>query len=219
MTGTAMYGILVNNTLLNDTLLDGATVPALLDLSGMASTMAIILAAIFAFAAVSKLLAPETTVSEFAELGVPSPALAAKVVPVLEIGAAVALLVSPPAGALAAVALLMAFTAVIVTVVRSGRSVACGCLGAMSRQPVSNATVARNVALIAMAAIAGSAPSLTVPNFAAIAASTSLILLTALAMQLMVIRNTLGRIWSVELAGEQSKAHSKTKINVRGVSA
>ena len=51
-------------------------------------------------------------------------------------------------------ALLAAFTAVLIGVVRSGRMVACSCFGGLSSKPVSPLTLVRNVGLLLLAGLA-----------------------------------------------------------------
>lgn len=180
------------------------------DLAGLASTMAVAMAVVFGFAAAIKLKSPKVAATQFAELGIPSPRLMARVVPVFEIAIAFALLVAPPIGGLAAMMLLVAFTAVITAAVRAGTTAACGCFGSMSRQPITRGTAIRNLLFIAMSAIATATPALVMPGVATVAAASLLLLLVGLAAQLMSLRKILGRIWSVELAGEATRTRSET---------
>jgi uncharacterized membrane protein YphA (DoxX/SURF4 family) len=178
-------------------------IDALIDSApGFASIMAVTMAAVFAVAAISKLRSPTSTEQEFAGLGVPRPRLLARVVPVFEIVTAATLLVAPPAGGLLSMMLLVAFTAVITATIRSGRTVTCGCLGAMSRKPITIATAIRNLVFIAASATAAATPSLVVPSLPTVAVVTLLVALVAIGTQLAALQRTLGRVWSVELAGE-----------------
>ena len=172
-------------------------------LAALASLAAMLLALVFATAAVTKLIAPKAAASEFSDLGLPSPGLLARLVPAVELTVAAALIVRPPLGATAAAILLCAFTAVLIATIRSGRTVSCGCLGALSRQPVTAATVARNFAFLAMTGLAAAVPSLSVPDLPAVMVMTLSCALAGLVVQLMATRQTIGRIWSVELAGER----------------
>lgn len=181
----------------------------MIDLAGFASTMAVAMAAVFGFAAAIKLKSPTVAVTQFTELGVPRPRLMARVVPVFELVIAFALLVAPPVGGLAAMMLLVAFTAVITAAVRHGNTAACGCFGAMSQKPIGRATALRNLLFIAMSATATATPALVMPSIATVAAASLLLLIVALAAQLISLRKTLGRIWSVELAGEATRAGPK----------
>lgn len=169
---------------------------------GIASIMAVALAAILASAAVMKLRALEATTAEFVQLRVPAPRIMARSIPGVEIITAVALVARPNLGAVVAAGLLIMFTAVLIATIRSGRSVSCGCLGAMSRQPVTVATVARNGAFLAMAAAAGTISSISAPDLASVMVSVTLTLTAVICVQLLALRQEMGRIWSVELAGE-----------------
>jgi uncharacterized membrane protein YphA (DoxX/SURF4 family) len=115
---------------------------------------AYLLAAVLVVAAITKIRRPDDVAADFAELGLAWPNVLARVVPVLELGCAVLLVVAPGWGGIASFALLAAFTAVLVNVVRTGRVVACRCFGALSDEPVSRRTLLRNAALLALALIA-----------------------------------------------------------------
>ena len=68
----------------------------------------------------------------------------------------------------------------------------CGCLGSLSREPIGWATVARNGVLLVMAAVAMGATSLQMPPVESVVASTTFVLLSAVAIQLAVLRQTIG---------------------------
>ncbi len=72
----------------------------------------------------------------------------------------------------------------------------------MSSQPVSNLTIVRNVGFLAMAVMASTTTSLTRPDGPSAMAAISALLLSAVGFQLLGLRREIGRIWSVELAGE-----------------
>ena len=96
----------------------------------------------------------------------------------------------------------------LVRALRSGRSVSCGCLGPLSRQPVSATTLARNMVLTSLALMATAAPTPSgawqpvVPAGDVILAIGPALLLAALGAQVLALRSQIGRVWSVELAGE-----------------
>lgn len=181
--------------------------PAALD--GVATMMAVGLAVIWAIAATTKLLAPSVAASELEGLGLPAPRALARLVPAIEAVVAFALLALPPIGAAMSLGLLVAFTAVLARVVRSGRQVACGCLGGLSRGPISWVSVARNLSLMVMAVIAGTTPALVWPDLASAITATVVWVMTGVALQLLAVRVRIGRIWSVELAGETAIASKK----------
>lgn len=183
-------------------------------LGGIASVLAVALATVFAFAAYTKISNPEQTASEFSNLLVPAPTLLARLVPLAELLVAIALVIWPRLGAMFAATLLGAFTTLLVVTVRSGRIVSCGCLGAKSSEPVTMATVARNFVLLAMALAALTVPTLTMPSLASLLVMGSSIVLIAMVVQLVALRQTLGRIWSVQLAGEAAGVVGSTNTDV-----
>lgn len=169
---------------------------------GVASIMAAAMATIFVVAAVTKLRSPDTTAAEFTRLRLPAGPVLARVLPPIELATAALILIRPQAGAVVATGLLMAFTAVLIATIRSGLVVSCGCLGSVSRKPVTPATVARNLVFVAMTAMAASTPSLVIPDLASVMVSATAAVVIVLVLQLMTLRQELGRLWSVELAGE-----------------
>ncbi len=177
-------------------------------LQGVATMMAIGLAAVFTVAAVVKAIAPETTTREFGQLGLPAPAVLARVVPAFELSVVAALLVMPRLGSVLASATLIVFTGVLVVVLRSGRQVSCGCLGSLSSEPISWSTVARNGVLLLMAVTAGMSPRLVVPGIESVVAASMLVLISVVAVQLFTLWRSIGRIWSVQLAGEAAGAQA-----------
>ncbi|MGI9597385.1 MAG: MauE/DoxX family redox-associated membrane protein [Acidimicrobiales bacterium] len=185
-------------------------------ITGIASTMAVALAAVFAVAAATKISSRSTTVGEFDQLGLPAPAILARIVPAAELIVTAALVIRPRLGATMATIMLLGFTAVIVATIRSGRTVSCGCLGALGRQPITAATAARNLAFLAMAGLASTTSSLAMPGLLPMMASLSLLLLAALSIQLLALRQEIGRIWSVELAGENNNVNLEPK-DIKGM--
>ncbi len=112
-----------------------------------------VLAAVLVWAAGAKAVDRDATADAFGSLGLRAPARLAVAVPLGEVACAIALVVVPVIGGLASVFLLVAFTAVLVGVIRRGVPVGCACFGAVSSvdRPVSWGSVARNGVLIAMA--------------------------------------------------------------------
>jgi hypothetical protein len=114
------------------------------------------LAAILIASGLAKLQSPQETAATFTRLDVPAklshPTLV-KAFPFLEILLGIALLlpftVLRPLFALAAVALFIAFTWLVVRAKDTGAS--CGCFGAASARPISAWTVLRNVILVVLA--------------------------------------------------------------------
>ncbi len=122
--------------------------------SAFGAIAAILSAAVFAVASVSKALCPAETTAAFEALGVRSAASMARLVPLVEAVTAVALVVAPPIGAAMGLFLLVAFTAILVEVIRRGVRVRCACFGAASSHSVSVADLARNAGLVMLAIVA-----------------------------------------------------------------
>jgi hypothetical protein len=115
--------------------------------------------AVLAAAALTKLGQRDRVRQSTRDLGVPD-YFSVLVVPA-EIGVSVLLLTMPGVGAIAAVMLLSAFTVVLARVIRSGRTVSCGCFGSTASAPVSMISLARNGALIVLCGPAAFAPRVT----------------------------------------------------------
>ncbi|MCC6225187.1 MAG: hypothetical protein IT195_02115 [Microthrixaceae bacterium] len=115
-----------------------------------------VLAGVFALAAVSKLADRPTTTRSFEDLGLRWPAPLGMIVPLVELITAVVLVLWPPVGAAAALAMLCAFSVILVRVVRGGLPLGCACFGAWSARGdtgVGWASVVRNAVLAAMATL------------------------------------------------------------------
>lgn len=174
--------------------------------------MNLVLLLILVSAAALKLVRPAAAAGHMADLSLPRPRLLARAVPAVELAVALALVTAPGWGAAAALALLAAFTVVLVRTVRSGRQVSCGCLGALDRgRPVSWRTVGRNAVLMALAAAAVAVPALrwpaVDPDAVAVAALVAgpAAVVAVVGVQLVAVHHRLGRLWSVRLAGEASR--------------
>lgn len=115
---------------------------------------AVVVAAVFLVAGVLKVARQREWKTQAAGLGVP--AVVAAVVPFVEIGLGAALLVQwqRQTCAWAAVALLVAFTLVLVVRLARGERPACACFGSWSSNPIGAGHLARNLALIGLAVMA-----------------------------------------------------------------
>ena len=126
--------------------------------TAVGTALALTIAVAFAWSGVAKLRTPVSTRASLEQFGVPGGAVGwgAWALPLAECAIAVALLAAPGpvflvAGA-ASIALLVVFTVALVRVIRAGAAVHCNCFGAASTAPVSRRTVARNLALLVVAA-------------------------------------------------------------------
>src|SRR5688500_9193333 len=118
----------------------------------MGYAAALALAAVFTWAGVAKLANAASTKAGFRELGLP--AVAATVVPIVELALAAVLIVIPAWGAVFALALLTGFATFLALVIRSGVRAGCTCFGSVRRAPVSWRALVRNAALAALAMVA-----------------------------------------------------------------
>jgi thiol-disulfide isomerase/thioredoxin/uncharacterized membrane protein YphA (DoxX/SURF4 family) len=127
----------------------------------------LLLAGVFAVAGVAKLFDLPGSRRAIEEFGVPgrAAAVAGTVLPFVELATAAALLIEPSArwGALAALVLLLTFTAGIANAMRRGRAPDCHCFGQVHSAPAGRRTLARNAVLAALAALVvaqGPAPAI-----------------------------------------------------------
>ena len=119
---------------------------------GIAYAAAVVLAAVFAIAAVAKLRDLDATESEFDGLGLPRAHFFARFVPLVELAVVALLLILPPAGAIAALVTLAFFTTFLIGRLRSGVRAPCACFGASRAVPLSPLTIVRNFSLMMLAA-------------------------------------------------------------------
>jgi hypothetical protein len=124
--------------------------------TGAARVAATVLAAVFTWSALAKLVRRDETAEAFRSLGLRRPADLAVAVPVLELFVVLELIIMPLVGGYGALFLLVAFTVVLVGVIRRGVPVACACFGAVSTrraEPVSWRSLVRNGVLVALAVV------------------------------------------------------------------
>lgn len=117
---------------------------------GLAS---LLLAAVFGWSALAKLRDVPGTVESFRAMGLRRPLFLARVIPVVELGVGVWILLAPWVGASLAFAMLVGFTLVILSVIRSGVVVRCACFGATSAAPLGWGGVVRNLILMALSVV------------------------------------------------------------------
>jgi hypothetical protein len=141
---------------------------------GFGYACALLLAAVFVRAAAAKVARPAQTAVTFAALGVPGAAATARAVPIVELVVAGALLAASSVGAIAALLVLVGFTALLSKAVLSGLQTPCNCFGAARAEPVSWSDVARNVMLAGLAALALRASGPVLPRPAAAVAAAAL---------------------------------------------
>jgi len=120
----------------------------------MANVAGYILGAVFLVAGLSKLRSPLETRRSLRDLGFPFPKETSIILPLVELLTAILLIVDPATGGPCAVALLVAFTVLILSRLVNGNTSGCGCFGAWSTRPLSYWDVARNTVFIVLGAIA-----------------------------------------------------------------
>jgi len=122
--------------------------------AGIGYCAAVVLAAIFATAAIAKLRDLRATLDQFTALGLPRPGVFTRIVPLAELSLVTLLLIVPAVGAIFAMITLAFFTTFLVSRVRAGVSAPCACFGATVSTPLSWVDVFRNVGLFLLAATA-----------------------------------------------------------------
>ena len=120
----------------------------------MANVAGYILGGVFLVAGLSKLRSPLETRRSLRDLGFPFPKETSIILPLVELLTAILLIVDPATGGPCAVALLVAFTVLILSRLMNGNTSGCGCFGAWSTRPLSYWDVARNTVFIVLGAIA-----------------------------------------------------------------
>jgi uncharacterized membrane protein YphA (DoxX/SURF4 family) len=167
----------------------------------------IVLASVFAVAAVGKLLDLEGSRQAVRNFGVPEGAARAAgiALPLVELAIAIGLLLKPSAqwAAVAAFLLLLAFIAGIATALRRGEAPDCHCFGQIHSAPASEGTLVRNGGLAALALVVaaeGPGPSIaswvearTTAELVAVVAGTLAVGLGLFALQLWLERRELRR--------------------------
>jgi uncharacterized membrane protein YphA (DoxX/SURF4 family) len=112
----------------------------------------LVLGAVFLLSGILKMSAPRQWLSQSADLGVPR--VVAAVVPFAEsiVGALLVAQFERRVVALAAAALLVGFTILLVMRLAQGSRPPCACFGALTTKPIGWSNVVRNGALLALAA-------------------------------------------------------------------
>lgn len=151
--------------------------------SGIGYTAAVVLAAVFVVAALTKLREPLATARDFEGLGLPRARTMAVFVPVAELSVATLLLLVPPAGAIGALVTLAFFTTFLVGRLRAGVHAPCACFGSARRDPLSGLEVARNVGFAVLAAVALATDRPVRPSIADVAVVVVPVLVAALALR------------------------------------
>jgi uncharacterized membrane protein YphA (DoxX/SURF4 family) len=173
--------------------------------SELGQAAALVLAAVFAWAAVAKVAARPATAASFRGLGLPAPAALAVAVPVVEVVLALGLVAAPAPASFAALAVLLAFSVVIGRAVARGSTVGCACFGGGAEdRPVSVLELVRNGGLGALAIVASGAGagSALWPSLPAAVLVTVLVALARVGLAAAELRQAGGHVLSTPLPGE-----------------
>lgn len=179
-------------------------------MSDLGGAAAIVLAVVFAWAAVAKFRAMAETTVSFHGLGLPAAAVLARVVPVVELVVAAGLLAVPATVAWPALALVVAFSLVIARAVASGSTVVCACFGGAPAtggddqpRPVSVVELVRNAGLGALAIVAsGAGPGTVETSLPAVVIVSVLVALARVAFAAVDLRSVGGHVFTTPLPGE-----------------
>lgn len=165
----------------------------------MTTVVALVLACVFLVAAVAKSLDRAGTQRSLADFGVPRRLRAplAVVLPLLELAVAIGLVVTQSTRVAAAVGgtMLAIFTGALAAALLRGRAPECGCFGRLQPGPAGSATLARNVALVAAAALVASQPS-TRPTATELVAAVLTLVIGAQALLVRTLLRRYGRALS-----------------------
>jgi uncharacterized membrane protein YphA (DoxX/SURF4 family) len=163
-------------------------------MSEVAYVGALALATVFAWAGVAKLRQPAVTAATFRTLRLPAHRVLARAVPVIELALAALLVAAPRLGGPVAMTLLVAFTLLLARRLSQGETVSCGCFGSARQDPIAATDLVRNGLLVALAAVVAAAAVPAVPDLAALVAGTAAIAIGAVALALVDVRVTTGRL-------------------------
>ena len=175
-------------------------------MTAIAYVSALVLAAVFVWAAAGKLARPARTATTFAALGVPTPAVAARVIAVVELALAALLAWRPRPGGLAALVLLAAFTAFLAARRRRGVTAGCGCFGSTAGGAAAAIEVTRNVLLALAAVVALGADAPVMPTLAAAVTVSVAAGLAAVVLALVRVKIDVGRLVANRLMFSSSAA-------------
>lgn len=160
---------------------------------------ALLLAGVFGWAGLAKLRARDATERTLRAFGLAAPRALAVGVPVVELSLAVGLVLVPAWAALAALAVLVGFSTILLRAMRAGVDVGCGCFGTARREPVSFVELVRNGGLAGGAVVAAQAASPVWPDLPAVIVVTTAAALAAVVLALCDLYRTTGRLFRLEL--------------------
>lgn len=163
-------------------------------MTGIAMSSAAVLALVLVWAGSAKLRDRERTASGFRAIGVPAPGVLAIAVPLAELVTAVLLVAVPRIGGLAALVMLTAFSLFLVTRIRTGAAVGCGCFGSARERPPSLVELVRNAGLATLAVAATATPRAVVPALPDAVVVATVVAVGAVGLALLDLYVTTGRL-------------------------
>ncbi len=113
-------------------------------LRGLGDSSAFLLGIYFFVAGVSKLRSLDDTAASFKAFGLAQPSRLARLVSIVELITALGLFAAPRFVSLVAVALLAAFTTVLLRGLKAGITIGCNCFGSVGKHRVSVLDIVRN---------------------------------------------------------------------------
>jgi hypothetical protein len=122
------------------------------------------LAGLFAWAAAAKLTHQGLTSDAFSALDLRHPTVLARIVPLIELGVAVGLIIAPLVGGSLAFAVLVVFSQVLWTATRRGTTAPCACFGGVTERPIAWPDLVRNAGLMVVALLATAGEPLSFPG-------------------------------------------------------
>lgn len=169
---------------------------------------AVLVASVFVWSGVAKLRDRREVGRDFAAIGIPFAPVAVIAVVIVEFVAAALLVLRPSLGAIVALVLLAVFSAVLASVIRSGRDISCGCFGANQSEPISSVDLVRNAALAVLATLALGGDRAVGIDLPAVMVASLTALCLLVVVQLAGLVRAMGSgggasaLFRIELAGE-----------------
>lgn len=167
-------------------------------MTSIGTSSALLLAVIFATAALAKLRSPGEVAASFTRLRVPAPALLSRLVPAAEAGLAVLLVWTPRAGSAVALLALAAFSIVLERARSGGVRAGCACFGGSRRDAPLSGALLRN-ALLGLAALCGLAGERGWVDVPAVVAVSTAAVLGLVLLALWDLRARTGTLWDNQM--------------------
>lgn len=172
----------------------------------MAYLGAVVLAGVFVVAAGTKLARRQSATAGFRALALPAPQVLGRVVPVVELAVATALVAVPRVGGALALVALVIFSSMLAARIRAGTVASCACFGSVNQDAVSFVELVRNGLLGVLAVVALFAMRPAVPTLEATITVSVAVVTGVLVVGLARLRQRVGAVWSNSDAREGARA-------------